>query len=190
MRVLFAIAALALLAGCGATQPSGPRGSLHGVVLDGGNPVANQDVALSPVGAGPEGSIEIGVTNGSGQFAFSGLAAGLYVASAMLPRYVSAADTVVIPNGEAAPETLRALPGGAFYGTTAAGALVDVTGLLALSVSDTAGTWVLHGIPPGNWVVEATAGANTKTAAGTISAPLDSVEVVITFPAPAAIVRR
>lgn len=187
---MFAIVALALLAGCGATQPSGPRGSLHGVVLDGGAPVANQDVALAPVGVGPEGSIVIGVTNASGQFAFSGLAAGQYVASTMLPRYVSAADTVTIPNGEAAPETLRVLPGGAFYGTTTAGAFVAVIGLLALSVSDTTGAWVLHGIPPGHWVVEATKVATTKTAAATITAPGDSVAVVIAIPAPAAVVRR
>lgn len=185
MRRLGWVLLTALLAGC-ASKATGPRGALHGVVVDGaGTRLRSQDVALAGLDGGV-GALEVSITDSLGHYGFGNLAPGSYLVSVITDQSLAAADTVAIPNGEAAPDTLRAAPAGAFYGTTLAGASVAVEGLLALSISDSTGVWTLHGIPPGHWIVGAShAGHADVSAAATIATPPDSVLVVLTFAAPA-----
>ena len=189
MRHIPLAAVLLLIAGCGGPTTPHTGGSLHGLVLlPGGTPASHADVAIVAAGQPPDAAFEVAVTDSLGRFGFSGIAAGSYVLSASTAAREAGADTVQIPAGEAAPDTLRLVAGGTFWGevqngagnTPISGVRVTARGLLAQAFTDTLGRWTMPGVAPGTWTLDARrAGFASASLVATIGAPAESVHVLI-----------
>lgn len=162
----------------------GAGGSLVGVVLAGGRPVAGAEVGLSEAGGtgrgfgGGQGSL----TGQDGRFRFDRLAPGRYTLSASL-RSQSSDPVEAVVTGETGQEVTLTLEDGAVVHGTVSGLPevelngVSVTangpdGYFASSRTGVDGTFELTGVPEGTISLRATAGSfvdSTRTAQASVT---------------------
>ena len=173
------------------TAPA-PRGSISGrVVHVSGHAAGGVDVSMISI-SGTAASLDLVVADTLGRFSFTQVTPGTYVLYSRDFSDSCDADTLTVPNvsGNPAADTastvLTLVPGGTLAGTATLSDRADSKGialavdhLLAVAVADSAtGSYHLHDVPPGNWVLRATCAAHADQVRNvTINNPGDTVQV-------------
>ena len=153
-------------------------GTISGTVIsaDGGMPISNALVQVSSGGT----VIYSALTNGSGNYTVTGVAAGSYTVTAASATYdtgvtgatVTAGDTTTVNFSlEASPGTISGTVTSQATGLPISGALVEAnlaSIVVGFAVTDNSGYYVIPGVAPGSYIVDAYATDYQTGTAGAI----------------------